>query len=87
MKKLNNLYWSALSGGMGHIVKRDEIAWWKAWLIRIVSVLLALVVCGIVTVSLTDLNPVQMYITMIEGAVGTPRLVWNLFQNTPEAKW
>lgn len=82
MKKLNNLYWSALSGGMGHIVKRDDIVWWKAWLIRIVSVLLALVVCGIVTVSLTDLNPIQMYVTMIDGAVGTPRLVWNLLQNT-----
>ena len=82
MKKLNNLSVTAVTGVMGHIVKRDEIKWWKAWLIRIVSVFLALIVCGIVTVSLTDLNPVEMYVTMIKGAVGTPRLLWNLLQNT-----
>ncbi len=82
MKKFNNLSMSALTGVMGHIIKRDEIAWWKAWGIRIISVILALIVCGFVTVSLTDLNPLEMYVTMIEGAVGTPRLAWNLFQNT-----
>ena len=82
MKKLNNLYFSAVSGSLGHIVKRDDIHWWQAWIIRIVAVLMALVVCGFVTVSLTDLNPIEMYITMIEGAVGTPRLTWNLWQNT-----
>lgn len=78
MKKPDKLYFAAL----GHIVKRDDISWWKAWAIRIVAVALALVVCGFVTVSLTDLNPVEMYITMIEGAIGTPRLTWNFFQNT-----
>ncbi len=65
-----------------HIAKREDIVWWKAWLIRIVSVLLALVVCAVITLALTDLNPVKMYVTMVEGAVGTPRLVWNLLQNT-----
>ena len=82
MKKLNNLYWSAHAGSFGHIVKRDDLAWWKAWTVRIVSIVIALIVCGFVTVSLTDLNPVQMYITMIDGAVGTMRLTWNLLQNT-----
>ncbi|MGM9551308.1 MAG: ABC transporter permease [Clostridia bacterium] len=78
MKKPDKLYFAAL----GHIVKRDDISWWNAWLIRIVAVALALVVCGFVTVSLTDLNPIEMYATMIEGAIGTSRLTWNLFQNT-----
>ena len=82
MKKLNKLYFSALSGSMGHIIKRDDIDWWQAWIIRIISVVLALIVCGFVTISLTDLNPIEMYITMIEGAIGTPRLTWNLLQNT-----
>ena len=71
-----------LSPSAWHIAKRDDIVWWKAWIIRIVSVFLALIVCGVITVALTGLNPVKMYITMIDGAVGTPRLVWNLFQNT-----
>lgn len=78
MSKMNSLYWKTKA----HIVKRDDIVWWKAWIIRIIAVLLAMVVCGIVTVFLTDLNPIEMYITMAEGAVGTSRLVWNLIQNT-----
>ena len=65
-----------------HMVKRDAIPWWKSWTIRIISVILALIVCGIITILLTDLNPIDVYVTMVKGAVGTPRLVWNLFQNT-----
>ncbi len=71
-----------LRAAMCRIIKRDDIVWWKAWIIRIVAVLLALVVCGVVTVLLTGLNPIDVYITMIKGAVGTSRLVWNLLQNT-----
>ncbi|MBE7040893.1 MAG: ABC transporter permease [Ruminococcaceae bacterium] len=77
-KKCDNLFWSAL----GHIVKRDDIVWWKAWIIRVLAVLLALVVCGVVTIFLTDLNPIEVYVTMIKGAVGSKRLTWNLLQNT-----
>ncbi len=65
-----------------HIAKRDDLVWWKGWIVRVLSVLGALIVCGIITVLLTDLNPIQVYVTMIEGAVGTPRLTWNLLQNT-----
>lgn len=82
MKKIDNFFASAITGSLAHIIKRDDIVWWKAWGIRIIAVLIALVVCGIVTISLTDLNPIEMYATMIDGAVGTSRLVWNLFQNT-----
>ena len=64
-----------------HIAKRTDIIWWKGWIIRAVAILLALVVCGVVTVALTDLDPLEMYRTMIDGAIGTPRLVWNLYQN------
>ena len=77
-----NKIWSFLYNSPFHIAKRDEIVWWKAWLIRIASVILALIVCGILTVALTDLNPLSVYGTMIQGAVGTKRLVWNLIQNT-----
>lgn len=82
MKKLDKMCLSTLLGVQGHIVKRDDISWWFAWIIRIVSVVLALVVCGFVTISLTGLDPIKMYKTMIDGAIGTPRLTWNLFQNT-----
>lgn len=65
-----------------HIAKRDEIVWWKAWLIRLAAIAVALIVCGIVTLCLTGLDPIKVYITMIEGALGTSRRVWNLLQNT-----
>lgn len=82
MRKLDHFVLSTYFSSLSHIVKRDDIVWWKAWSIRIISVLLALIVCGFVTISLTDLNPLEMYATMIDGAVGTPRLFWNLLQNT-----
>ena len=82
MKKLNDFCTKAFFTTSGHIIKRNDIVWWKAWGIRVLSVVFALIVCGFVTVSLTDLNPIEMYITMIDGAVGTSRLTWNLLQNT-----
>lgn len=82
MSKADKLFFKTVNASMGHIIKRDDIVWWKAWSVRVISVILALIVCGFVTVWLTDLNPIEMYITMIEGAVGTSRLVWNLMQNT-----
>ncbi len=78
MKSVKN----AFSTPFFHVIKRDDIVWWKAWLIRIASVILALIVSGIVTILLTGINPVDMYVSMIDGAIGTPRLTWNLLQNT-----
>lgn len=64
-----------------HIAKRTSLTWWKAWIIRIASVLLALIACGIVTILLTHQNPIDVYVTMFNGAFGTPRLIWSLLQN------
>lgn len=82
MNKLTNAVWSCLGKNSIHIAKRDNIVWWKSWMIRLASVFMALIVCGVLTVALTDLNPVDVYVTMVKGAMGTPRLVWNLMQNT-----
>ena len=64
-----------------HIAKRSSIAWWKAWLIRIAAVLLALVVCGVLTKFLTGKDPIAVYVSMFKGAFGTQRRAWILFQN------
>ena len=82
MNKVDKKLWSALSAPSFHIAKRDELVWWKRWVIRAAAIFIALIVCGGITISLTDLNPIDVYLTMIEGAVGTKRLVWNLLQNT-----
>ena len=39
---------------MFHLAKRDTIALWKAWLIRIAAVALGLVVCGMVAYLFSD---------------------------------
>lgn len=64
-----------------HIVKRDAMPWWKAWLIRIIAVAAALLVSSIVTVLLTGENPLGVFGTMIDGAIGTERRIWVLLQN------
>ena len=64
-----------------HVVKRDSIPQLNSWLIRIGSILMALVVCGIVTMVVTKENPISVYVTMFEGAFGSARKVWKLLQN------
>ena len=77
MRKNNN----HLKEPLFHIVKRTSIVWWKAWLVRIIAVLVALLACAGITVLLTGQNPLGIYATMIDGAFGTKRRIWSLFQN------
>ena len=64
-----------------HISKRDGLPWYGAWAIRGGAILLALVVCAIVTTALTGENPIGVYKTMFAGAFGTKRKMWILGQN------
>ncbi len=57
--------------------KRGEILpTWKAWGIRGIGFLLALVVCAILLTSLVDTNPIQVYITILDGAFGSIKKSW-----------
>lgn len=67
---------------MIHITKRKELPFAKTIGIRIGAIALALVACGVITMILTGLNPIDVYGTMINGAVGTPRKIWILLQET-----
>ena len=64
-----------------HISKRDNLPWYKTWAIRGAAILLAAVVCGVVTAGLTGQNPLAVYKTMFDGAFGTKRKMWILGQN------
>lgn len=64
-----------------HIVKRGGIVWWKSWLIRIIAVALALVVSGIISFVITGENPLDIYLTMIDGAFGSFHRVRNLLHS------
>lgn len=74
MNKQNN-------GPLFHIVKRGALPWYQAWSIRAAAIVLVLLFCALVTSLLTGENPIQVYSTMIYGAVGTPRKIWILGQN------
>ncbi len=63
------------------ISRRDGLPTWKAWLIRAVTIIIALIACAFVTALMTGENPLKIYSTMIYGAFGTPRKIWMLCQN------
>lgn len=65
-----------------HIAKRGAIEWKKAWLVRLGAIFAALILCGILTLFLTELNPLKVYQSMLEGTFGTPRLVWVFLRET-----
>ena len=62
-----------------HIVKRDSIPVWKAWLIRGAAILAALVICAILLKLVTDMNPADVFKKMIDELFGTERKTWNTF--------
>lgn len=58
------------------MIKRDTITRKKAWLIRLIAVLLSLVVCALIIVPITHQNPAKIYLGIVDGAMGTQRRLW-----------
>ena len=54
-----------------HIVKRDTLPWYQAWGIRAVAIVLALLLCALITTLCTHLNPIKVFGTMFGGAFGS----------------
>ena len=69
------------TGSLLHISKRKALPWYRAWAIRGAAILLALLVCAGVTTLLTGEDPIQIYATIFQGAFGSARKAWILFQN------
>ena len=44
-----------------HIVKRDAIPWYQSLGIRAVAIVLALILCAVITTVTTGINPIQVY--------------------------
>lgn len=64
-----------------HVVKRDALPWYQSIGIRIVAIVLALILCAIITTITTGINPIQVYQTIFLGAFGTARKTWITLQN------
>lgn len=65
-----------------HIVKRGALPWYRAWGIRLIAVIAALIVCAVITMTVTGENPISVYATMLDASFGSERKFWILAQNT-----
>lgn len=64
------------------MVKRDSISTGKAWGIRLLAVLASLVVAALVIVAITGQNPIEVYLGIVDGAIGTNRRAWVTVRET-----
>lgn len=51
-----------------HIVKNDDVSTAKALLIRVIGILIALVICGVISVLIIKENPFKIYGAIVTGA-------------------
>lgn len=64
-----------------YVTKRTDIPQKKAWMIRGIAIVAALIVCAILTTVITKINPISVYASIFQGAFGTARKTWITFQN------
>ena len=65
-----------------YITKRSELSLKQSLTIRACVILAGILLCALVTILLTGVNPLRVFASMIEGSFGTPRKIWNLLQST-----
>ena len=66
---------SAAKTPLFHVVKREG-TFARGLLVRLAAIALSLIVCAIIIVLLTGMNPLSVYGALIDGAVGTSRRMW-----------
>ncbi len=62
--------------------KKEPLPLWKSLLIRLGAILLSLIVCALVIISVTDLNPFEVFAGIIDGALGSNRRIWVTIRDT-----
>ncbi|MCR5686851.1 MAG: ABC transporter permease [Lachnospiraceae bacterium] len=64
-----------------HLTKRGAIPKGKAMAIRVLAVVLALIVCAVITGLTTGINPLEVYSSIVSGAFGSSRKTWITLQD------
>ena len=67
---------------MMRITKRSNVKKRNIYLTRAIAIALALIVCAIFIVCVTNLNPLEVYVSMFQGAFGTSRRMWITVRDT-----
>lgn len=62
--------------------KKEPLPLWKSLLIRLGAIFLSLMVCALVIISVTDLNPFEVFAGIIDGALGSNRRIWVTIRDT-----
>ena len=65
-----------------HVVKRSQLPIWKSMLFRVIAVLLALLVCSLLSVLMIGANPLKFIGTMFDGAFGSGRRLWKFAKDS-----
>ena len=61
-----------------HVIKRDDMSWQKAVLIRVVAVVAAILLCSILSIYMIKATPFAFVKTLFNGSFGTNRRLWKL---------
>ena len=64
-----------------HISKRDGIKRWQSWGIRLLAILGALIIDAFIIFAVVRLNPIDVYISMFNGAFGTEKRIWFMIRD------
>ena len=64
------------------MTKRSQISFGMIVLIHLIALVLALIVCAVVIVLITHVNPLGVYSAIYEGAVGNSRRFWVTVRET-----
>ena len=67
---------------MIHISKRADISRTKAIAIKAAAIVLAMIVCALITTLATKENPIGVFGSLIKGSFGSKRKLWIFLQNT-----
>ena len=65
-----------------HVTKRATISTARAMIVRVVAVVIALLLCSVLSVFLIDANPFEFIVAMFSGAFGSSRRLWKLAKDT-----
>ena len=64
-----------------HVVKRDTLPRKKRVLTRTIAIVIALLLCALITAFATGVNPISVYGSIVKGAFGSVRKTWITFQD------